>query len=131
MPPPKRNRGTHDDGTPADDGSPDAAGGLLFDAGCHDLSAGALSDSYQDLHSLGMSMGGGGGDGGGLLGPGMVQASTLPWRALQMSDAPLLQRGCSVKVYRADERWHNGVLENVCPCWNGCLAASCLRTAGL
>ena len=112
MPPVKRNRGPGDD--VGDDGSPDAAAGLLFDTACHDLSAGGLSDSYQDLHSLGMSMCGG--DGGGLLGPQMGQASALPWRALQMADAPLLQRGCSVKVYRADERWHNGVLENVRLC---------------
>ena len=45
--------------------------------------------------------------------PSVPAANGQPWRSLQMGDAHLLQRGCNVKVYRADERWHTGVLENV------------------
>jgi hypothetical protein len=36
-----------------------------------------------------------------------------PWRTLRMADAHLLRTGCNVQVYRADERWHSGVLEKV------------------
>lgn len=38
-----------------------------------------------------------------------------PWRQLRMADAHMLRTGCSVQVYRADEQWHGGVVEKVCP----------------
>lgn len=45
--------------------------------------------------------------------------ATKPWRQLEYTDCHLLQPGMNVKVYRADERWHHGSLEQVrgCQCW--------------
>ena len=100
MPPPKRI------GRIDDHGHAVHAHRDLYDA--HgDLAAhgGALGDCYADSLGLGGSMGAG----------GPVLAAPQSFRTLQMSDAGQLQRGTNVKVYRADERWHEGVLENVRP----------------
>lgn len=42
-----------------------------------------------------------------------AMVSMQPWRTLRQADAHLLRTGCNVQVYRADERWHSGVLEKV------------------
>jgi hypothetical protein len=104
MPPPKRNRGNDDSCAP--DGS---AASLLFgDCGpsATDLSAGVVADGFHDFSGLNLPMASGST-------AQLLQSQHHEWRTLQMADAVHLQRGVNVKVYRADERWHHGVLENV------------------
>lgn len=45
--------------------------------------------------------------------PAAMVAMQQAWRTLRVADAHLLRTGCNVQVYRADERWHSGVLEKV------------------
>ena len=97
MPPPKRN-GPGDDET--------TAAGLLFGdcAAVSGLPPGAVpADGFHDMAGMGIPMNG----------HLMAQQPPQAWRTLRLEDAPQLVRGVNVKVYRADERWHTGVLENV------------------
>ena len=83
----------------------------------HDLAAAStLSDSYPDLQALQAHLAA---DSSGTPNAAHVQAApgllpgSLPWRTLRREDAGDLRAGCAVKVYRADERWHAGVIEHV------------------
>jgi hypothetical protein len=103
LPPPKRPRSVEDTGTPH---------ALLYD--CRPPASQAASpdpgDPLDSCFAEGDTM-------------NMPVASSVaapmmqlqqPYRSLRMADANLLRTGCNVQVYRADERWHQGVLEKVC-----------------
>jgi hypothetical protein len=104
MPPPKRggSRSSEDHGVTEVRHNSISLYGSPADLPVH---RSAHGECYPDTLGLGGSMGG-----------GQLLVSTQPFRTLQLSDAGLLQRGMNVKVYRADERWHSGVLENVSLC---------------
>jgi hypothetical protein len=102
MPPPKRGGSRSSEDPVMTDMRPNSGG--LYSAADLAVLGGTHGECYPDTLGMGGPIGGG----------GQLMVSTQPFRTLQLSDAGLLQRGMSVKVYRADQRWHSGVLENVC-----------------
>lgn len=102
LPPPKRARSTDDGGT---------SQSMLYECRAPASQAQSqepgepLDSCFADGDAMSMPV-------ASSMPAAMVQMQ--PWRTLRMADAHLLRTGCNVQVYRADERWHSGVLEKVC-----------------